>query len=246
MRVFQSIIYVVIAFLLFSCSTGKQGHVTVRDASNIEAIPKKGFHRVVANETLYSIAWRYGLDYRAVAQRNHLSAPYAIYPGQNIYLRGPSAKIKSNVTPASSSSSTHSISPKKRIAKQSVEREPVSAVAMWRWPAQGTVIAGFSEMNKGINIGGRSGDGVYATAAGKVVYSGDGLRRYGNLIIIKHNSTYLTAYAHNKVNYVKPGDWVSAGQKIAQMGNTGTTRVMLHFEIRRNGLPVNPLVYLAR
>ncbi len=99
-------------------------------------------------------------------------------------------------------------------------------------------------MNKGINIGGRLGAPIYAAAAGQVVYSNHGLRGYGNLIIIKHNSSFLTAYAHNSVVLVKEGDWVQGGQRIAEMGSTGAVRTMLHFEIRRNGKPVNPLSYL--
>ena len=117
---------------------------------------------------------------------------------------------------------------------------------MWQWPARGTVISQFSSLNKGINIKGERGDPIFATAAGKVVYSGNGLRGYGNLIIIKHNSTFLTAYAHNSRILVKNGAWVSAGQQIAEMGNTGTKQTMLHFEIRRHGQPINPLIYLSK
>lgn len=122
--------------------------------------------------------------------------------------------------------------------------EPTKGVSVWSWPAKGPVIGQFSSINKGINIGGRYGAPIFATAAGKIVYSGNGIRGYGNLIIIKHNSTFLTAYAHNSVVRVKEGEWVKRGQKIAEMGNSGTRRVMLHFEIRRKGEPVNPLDYL--
>jgi lipoprotein NlpD len=108
----------------------------------------------------------------------------------------------------------------------------------WIWPATGKVLNAFSATNKGINITGRAGEPIVAVAAGQVVYAGSGLRGYGNLIIIKHNSIYLSAYAHNKSVYVKEGDWVKQGQRIAQMGN------QLHFEIRKNGKPVNPLMLL--
>lgn len=115
----------------------------------------------------------------------------------------------------------------------------------WVWPTSGKVLAGFSEGgSKGIDIGGRSGQPVLAAAPGKVVYSGNNLRGYGNLVIIKHNKTYLSAYAHNSQILVKEGQTVSRGQKIAEMGKTDADHVKLHFEIRRLGKPVDPLKYL--
>ncbi|AQG98987.1 peptidase [Burkholderia sp. KK1] len=113
------------------------------------------------------------------------------------------------------------------------------------WPARGPILGTFSEAsNKGLNIGGAAGDAVNASADGRVVYSGNGLRGYGNLIIIKHDATFLTAYAHNRALMVKEGDAVTKGQKIAEMGNSDSDRVMLHFEVRRQGKPVDPLKYL--
>ena len=114
----------------------------------------------------------------------------------------------------------------------------------WVWPVKGKVLNSFSAANKGLNITGYLGEPIYASASGKVVYSGNGLRRYGNLIIIKHNSVFLSAYAHNKDVFIKEGEWVKQGQKIAEMGKTGTNKVMLHFEIRRAGKPVNPISLL--
>ena len=115
----------------------------------------------------------------------------------------------------------------------------------WIWPAQGQLIAGFDEVkNKGLDIGGRAGDAVLAAADGRVVYAGAGLRGYGNLIILKHNNTYLTAYAHNQALLVKEDQSVQKGQKIAEMGNSDADRVKLHFEIRRQGKPVDPARYL--
>ncbi|MDM0023084.1 peptidoglycan DD-metalloendopeptidase family protein [Variovorax saccharolyticus] len=115
----------------------------------------------------------------------------------------------------------------------------------WIWPAQGTLIAGFDESkNKGLDIGGKAGDSVLAAADGRVVYAGAGLRGYGNLIILKHNNTYLTAYAHNRTLLVKEDQSVQKGQKIAEMGNSDADRVKLHFEIRRQGKPVDPARYL--
>jgi len=115
----------------------------------------------------------------------------------------------------------------------------------WIWPGNGQVLAGFDEVkNKGLDIGGASGDPVVAAAEGKVVYAGSGLRGYGNLIILKHNSTYLTAYAHNKALMVKEDQTVKKGQKIAEMGDSDADRVKLHFEVRRQGKPVDPAKYL--
>ena len=113
------------------------------------------------------------------------------------------------------------------------------------WPVRGPLLNGFDDSkNKGVNIGGSAGDAVKASADGRVVYAGNGLRGYGNLIIIKHDATYLTAYAHNRALMVKEGDAVTKGQKIAEMGNSDSDRVMLHFEVRRQGKPVDPLKYL--
>lgn len=115
----------------------------------------------------------------------------------------------------------------------------------WGWPVAGRVIAAFSDPgNKGIDIGGRLGDPVFASASGRVVYSGTGLRGYGKLIIIKHNNTYLSAYAHNREILVKEGQNVAKGQKIAEVGNTDASSPRLHFEIRRLGKPVDPLKFL--
>ncbi|WP_367117686.1 peptidoglycan DD-metalloendopeptidase family protein [Paraburkholderia phenazinium] len=113
------------------------------------------------------------------------------------------------------------------------------------WPVRGPILGTFDDAtNKGVNIGGAAGDPVKAAADGRVVYAGNGLRGYGNLIIIKHDATYLTAYAHNRALMVKEGDAVTKGQKIAEMGNSDSDRVMLHFEVRRQGKPVDPLKYL--
>jgi lipoprotein NlpD len=119
------------------------------------------------------------------------------------------------------------------------------SVTAFAWPARGPVINGFDDSkNKGINIGGVAGEPVKAAADGRVVYAGNGLRGYGNLIIIKHNATYLTAYAHNRALMVKEGDPVTKGEKIAEMGNSDSDRVMLHFEVRQLGKPVDPMKYL--
>ena len=115
----------------------------------------------------------------------------------------------------------------------------------WIWPSNGPVVAGYDALkNKGLAIAGRAGDPVIAAADGVVVYAGSGLRGYGNLVILKHNNTYLTAYAHNQTLLVKEDQPVRKGQKIAEMGNSDADRVKLHFEVRKNGTPVDPMRYL--
>lgn len=220
---------------LTACDDGAN-YAPVVDAS-IESIPKSGVHRVNKGETLYEIAWRYGLDYRYLAKKNNIQAPYAIRVGQVIYFRrqAPLNLIKENnkqMVAQVTSSSTLMTAP--------VTQEPNFSPSVWMWPTQGRIVNAFSGVNKGINITGYAGQPIVATAAGKVVYAGQGLRGYGNLIIIKHNSVFLSAYAHNKRVFVQEGSWVKQGQKIAEMGDSGSDKVMLHFEIRRAGKPIDP------
>ncbi|MGH8727000.1 MAG: peptidoglycan DD-metalloendopeptidase family protein [Burkholderiales bacterium] len=135
------------------------------------------------------------------------------------------------------------IDPKPEAAVPAPPQDGEDAVD-WGWPAKGKILSPFSDSAKGVDIAGKAGQPVVATAGGKVVYSGSGLRGYGKLIIIKHNKTYLSAYAHNKSIFVKEGETVVKGQKIAEMGNSDSEEVKLHFEIRRLGKPVDPLRYL--
>jgi lipoprotein NlpD len=223
------IVLMLTSLLLMSCSGG-HFFAPVTDSTHIEHIPKSGVHRVKHGETLYTIAWRFGLDYARLAKRNGLKQPYYLYTGEVIYLRGYAPGVRKKIHSSPSAAD---------------DREPNEQVVTWLWPANGPVIGPFTRLNRGINISGHRGDPIYAAAAGKVVYSGNGLHSYGNLIIIKHNSSFLTAYAHNDKNLVSEGEWVRPGQKIAEMGSTGTHRVMIHFEIRIGGEPMNPLSYLA-
>lgn len=137
----------------------------------------------------------------------------------------------------------------KSVQKSELKPEPTTGgeEITWVWPANGKMVATFSEgVSKGVDIAGKAGDPVVAAGDGKVVYSGTGLRGYGKLLIIKHNNTYLSAYAHNQNVLLKEGQSVSKGQKIAEMGNTDTDQVKLHFEVRRQGKPVDPLKYLPQ
>jgi lipoprotein NlpD len=131
-----------------------------------------------------------------------------------------------------------------RVEKSNIEPAADTEIKL-SWPSKGNVIDRFDEgKNKGIDISGKSGDPIQAAADGKVVYAGNSLRGYGNLVIVKHDNTYLTAYAHNRTLLVKEGDSVKKAQKIAEMGNTDADQVKLHFEVRKHGKPVDPMSYL--
>ncbi len=216
-----------------------------------------GSHVVRPGETLYTIAWRYGQNFSRLASVNGIRSPYTIYPGQKLRLGGqpqtvkaaPKRSQKKTVATSSQRPKTRveSASNKKRTAVSKGSQASSSGKVHWRWPASGKVIARFStsgRLYKGVAIGGRIGEPVMATAPGEVVYSGAGLTGYGNLVIIRHNRSYLSAYAHNRTLLVNEGDTVKAGQKIAELGSTGTNEPKLHFEIRRNGKPVDPLLFL--
>ena len=192
-----------------------------------------GYHTVEKGDTLYSISWRYGLDAKKLARWNSLPRPYTIYPGQRLKLSPGGSSIKSTVKKSN----------QKKTKKKVVAAKPPGD---WRWPVKGKVISKFSNSNNGIDIAAKEGAAILATSAGKVVYAGSGLRGYGNLLIIKHNTTYFSAYAHSRRLLVKEGSLVKTGERIAEVGSTGTNRVKLHFEIRRDGNPVDPLKYLPR
>ncbi len=223
------------------------------------------YHTVRPGDTLYSIAWRYGYDYHEVAAWNHVKAPYRIYVGQRLVLIPPATPevgdgsaattIASSPAPVvdsgNKSTAAHSIIATKNRSPVSVEKpvwRPHHLKITWRWPTRGVVKRSFMDpgSKKGIDIGGSLGQPVYAAAAGDVVYSGNGLVGYGNLVIIKHDDTFLSAYGNNRRLLVKEGEHVKAGQMIAEMGQTGKDGAVLHFEIRQEGKPVDPLRYLPR
>ena len=206
----------------------------------------QNYHIVQKGDTLYSIAWQSGSDYRKVAAWNNIRWPYRIHPGQRISLK---AKITARETkPTRKTKKTYSKKAPAKYKKKVLASKSGDTVK-WSWPTRGKIIGYFSSKEpgkKGVDIAGRVGQSIKAAASGRVVYSGNGLRGYGNLIIIKHNETYFSAYAHNRNNFVKENQKVKLGQKIADMGDTGANKVMLHFEIRRNGRPINPLRYLPK
>lgn len=278
----------------------------------------KNAYTVRRTDTLYSIAWAFGMDYRDLAAVNHLHSPYKLRAGQKIYITKPQVSRKSSpvnvvrktgikelrvtgqkvpvtsVVPkavavtklvpvpqqkAAVASHLEKVPEQKTTAAPHLEKVPVQNIAVaaphrekvpvqkasiatphlekvpqqknvhWRWPANGKIVGNFNNQlggNKGVDIVGRFGAPVVAAASGRIVYSGTGIRSYGNLIIIKHTDDYLSAYAYNKRMLVHEGQLVKQGQKIAEIGKNDAGCVMLHFEIRHNGKPVNPLVYLGK
>jgi lipoprotein NlpD len=203
-------------------------------------------HIVRRGETLYAIAFRYDTDFRRLAQLNHLRAPYSLRVGQVLNVQGlprRSAAPSRVYTP-------HYSRPAPRV-KQPIIHSPIfsrHSSGGWLWPVNGQVVASFvpSQGKKGINIACKKGDKVRASSSGVVAYAGSGLSGYGNLIIIKHNNEYLTAYGNNARNLVKEGQRVSSGQIIAEAGVMERKYWGVHFEIRKAGVPVNPLNYLQK
>jgi len=281
--------------------------VVVRETPPARGSTSGRSYRVQRGDTLYSIAFRNGLDYRELAAWNRIGAPYTIYVGQTLRLDSPvvpasrastavAAATKPPAAPASAQRvatpapfeslertpppSPTATAPIAGSATTAAPKPPASGVAAapppapaavpaapspaapstsdntatvgevtWRWPAAGTLVGAFvagDQTKQGIDIAGKSGDPVRAAADGAVVYSGNGLVGYGELVIIKHNASYLSAYGHNRKRMVKEGDRVKAGQVIAEMGSSSASRDSLHFEIRKNGKPANPLDYLPR
>lgn len=292
-----------IAALLSACGTpapsgkrapvveygGKQKQSTAampaKPAPHVSEVKSK-MYIVQKGDTLYSIAFQNGVDYREVAELNNLKDPSAISIGQQLKLNVPvsdtSAKLETkpvtNLPPPPLGGvrnqpkvgrlaySPEALAKAERMQEDVQTPAPVAVAALpkptvetapakvegedealeWGMPTVGKIISGYSESDnrKGVDIAGKQGQLIVASAPGKVVYSGSGLRGYGKLIIIKHNKTFLSAYAHNDQVLVKEGQSVKKGQKIAEMGNTDADQVKLHFEIRKLGKPVDPAKYL--
>lgn len=246
--------------LISACSTGWKPGKDNPAYKDSYQLTHDGSYRVRRGDTLHAIAFNFGMDWRDIAAWNSISAPYTIYPDQELRMSAPSTRTSKTVTtrpatapssttvnnkaPASRSTTTvYKETPKPAASKTPAARDP----AKWLWPAEGKIISNFKPNDparKGIDIGGKEGQAVIATAGGEVVYSGSGLIGYGELIIIKHNERLLSAYAHNRKRLVKEGQKVSAGERIAEMGRNDRNQAMLHFEIRLNGNPQDPRKYL--
>jgi lipoprotein NlpD len=236
----------------------------VKPLPGAENAGKPGYYTVKAGDTLIRIGLENGHGWKDIARWNNLDNANLIEVGQVLRVVPPSAVVAETgvVTRPVASSAVSPLSaasaPKQAASTAAPVPAPIPAptpapsVATsseddvpFIWPASGTLLAGFDEArNKGYDISGKAGDPVLAAADGRVVYAGAGLRGYGNLVILKHNNTFLTAYAHNQALLVKEDQTVRRGQKIAEMGSTDADRVKLHFEIRRQGKPVDPVRYL--
>ena len=243
----------------------------VRLPPGAENAGKVGYYTVKPGDTLNRIALDTGQSSRDIARWSNLTDPNKLEVGQVLRITPPAATasaapadagvaqsrpvapqavlIPTPPSPVLAPSGTTAPAAGPASAPEPVASAPGAPVSdedvPWLWPSSGAVIAGFDEAkNKGLDFAGNAGDAVLAAADGRVVYAGAGLRGYGNLVILKHNNTYLTAYAHNQVLLVKEDQTVRRGQKIAEMGSSDADRVKLHFEVRRQGKPVDPAKYL--
>jgi lipoprotein NlpD len=205
--------------------------------TNSQNAGKPGYYTVKPGDTVMQISRNTNQNWRDIVKWNNLDNPNQVETGQVLRVAPPegiaAAPIKPPVvaTPVAPVTPTPSATPDEDIA--------------WMWPSSGSLISGYDDVkSKGLKIAGKLGDPVYASADGRVVYAGSAVRGYGNLVILKHNETYLTAYAHNQTLLVKEDQTVRKGQRIADMGSSDSERVMLHFEVRRNGKPVDPAKYL--
>lgn len=245
--------------LLSGCFGGGHFAPVIERKQRLEGVPKT--HSVNRGDTLYSIAWLYNLDFRGLAATNQINPPFTIYPGQRIRLSD--KPVKGRVAIAANQNTSTKVPTSSRSKPPSTVSSTVSARTTpkpvlnsqsgypfrWSWPAKNKIIRSYSSnssVHKGIDIQGNLGEPVHAANSGKVVYSGSGLVGFGNLLIIKHNDRYLSAYGHNSKLLVVEGEQIKVGQKIAEFGDSGTDTVKLHFEIRRDGKPLNPLSLLPK
>lgn len=232
----KNVYVLIMLFFLVACGQ-REGLAPVVELNWREANHKQLNHVVVRGETLYAIAFRYDQDYRQLAKINHLSNPYTLHVGQVIHLQQ-----RVIIRKQKREFSTSPFRPSPRPIKYN------EGIQTWVWPVRGRIVASFipNQGKKGIDIAGKKGDKIRAASSGVVAYAGSGLQGYGNLIIIKHNNQYLTAYGHNLRNLVHEGQMIKVGQNIAEIGVVGRRFWGVHFEIRKSGQPVNPLNYLEK
>ncbi len=226
-------------------------HVTVHraDGYRVSRAPRRPTLYVVQRgDTLYSVAWRFGIDFRSLSRWNHILDPDLIYVGQRLRLNAPLKKAnKAASVPGVAKTPKAATGGNVKQAGSRAKKQSTPRRVVWSWPASGSVqVVSTASGGKGIEILGSRGDAIKTAASGTVVYRGSGLRGYGQLIIVKHSEEFLSAYAHNDHLLVSEGATVKQGQQIAEMGKSDAKRVMLHFEIRRDGKAVEPLEYLPR
>jgi len=241
--------------LLSSSCTYKPNYAPVRKTQQKRHTAAPGYYIVKKGDTLYSIGFRYGYNYLDVAEWNNIDKPYNIDVGQKLKLFRP--KTSQSVPPKITQKAPKKRPPSQKPTKKrrnSSQKNPILSNTKkkvlkftWQWPIRGKLVKTFSQSgNKGIDISGKIGQSVKAASDGKVVYSGNGLIGYGNLLIIKHNYLYLSAYANNRQVFVAEGQEIRKGQIIAEIGSGKNKQAALHFEIRKNGKSVNPLNYLPK
>jgi len=243
---------IVLLFLLSGCSGG---YAPVYDQSlGTKAAAKplaNGEYRVQSGDTLFGIAFRLGVDPRELQRVNKIRDKNRIYVGQVLKTNFESTPVDRPAPKARQEKRASLKAEASKSASAPAETSVAKAASKitWAWPHNGTVLAGFSSAeggNKGLDIAGAIGEPVRAAADGTVAYAGSGLLGYGNLVIISHDQDHLSAYAHNSRILVREDQKVKRGEPIAELGNTGASRPMLHFEVRRDGRPVDPLRYLPK
>jgi lipoprotein NlpD len=230
------------AFLAFALVLGGCTSNTSAPVSNLSSgIPNASSYVVKPGDTLNKISRATGVPEATIARINKISNPNLLNVGQTLRLSD--AKNAAPVTRPATTAAAQSGSTSNNTETGSTRASDAGLIS-WGWPAKGKIIQNFTAATKGIDIAGSSGEPILAAANGKVIFSGDGPRGLGNLVIVEHSDGFITAYAHNKTLLVKEGQVVKRGAKIAEMGQSDTTSVRLHFEVRRRGTPVDPLQYL--
>ena len=273
-KFFSFILVSIITVAIIGCTVPRPAPVETRtvelERKPVEAHFKRNknlvdgvFYTVRKGDTLYGIALAFGQNWRDIASWNNVSDPDKIQIGEklrvvprdtgNAAVSIPLESAAIETPPGRSTSDESQIAgnqraPSEALPDESIDRDEGLVTSLgWVWPANGQITEQFSDSNsKGISIAGASGEAIFAVSDGKVVYSGNGLRGYGNLVIIKHPDEFITAYAHNRSIFVKEGETVNKGQKIAEMGMSETDSPKLLFEVRRGGKPLDPLLYLPK
>jgi len=233
-RSFRKLSFILIALMVIvGCASS---HSRKKDLPKRRDLSTSSYYTVKKGDNLSAVGFRSGHGYKQLARWNKIPAPYKIYPGQKLKLFSEASSKKSSKKKKYKKKKFNNLKSNKKVVK-----------LYWNWPVKGKLLRGFyASGNKGIDIAGSVGKKIKAARSGVVVYSGSGLAGYGKLLIIKHNYLYLSAYAHNRRLLVKEGQKVKKGQYIAEMGVGVNAKPSLHFEIRKNGKPVNPLNYLSK
>ena len=208
---------------------------------NAQHAGKPGYYTVKPGDTVMQIGRTTSQNWRDIVKWNNLESANQIEVGQVLRVVPLDTNVAATKPPVATAPIITPLPPLPPASASAANEDDIP----WIWPSSGALISGYDEVkSKGLKIAGKLGDPIYASADGRVVYAGSGLRGYGNLVILKHNETYLTAYAHNQTLLVKEDQTVRKGQRIADMGSSDADKVMLHFEVRRNGKPVDPAKYL--